>query len=186
MEKISKKASSEVIKIIQKIEPSASKLTSWDQAWVIIAEKYNFEGSLISNNNRRSEDTIFELFKDDNTIKIFTWPTIEVYQNCDWDWTEIYKTVVEYIISSKLIKIPRKKRSDAKIIEKPVKFCAKTGQISSSKQEMNKSTGTDLESLKKQKMSLYHKIRNLKKMGKDFEEYNIKYNHIIAQIKKLK
>lgn len=185
-DKISKKASSYVINIVQKINPQATKLTTWDQAWNIISEWASLEGELISNNNRRSNDTTFELSKGDKILKVFTWPTTEVFEGGDWDWTKIFKEVIEYIFKEKIIKTPRKKRSDVGETRKQPVQRAKTAQISSSKQEAKKGVSKELEALKKRKMSLYHKIYNLQLKHKDAKEYIIQYNNITEQIKKLK
>lgn len=185
-DKISKKASSYVINIVQKINPQATKLTTWDQAWNIISEWASLEGELISNDNGRSTDTTFELSKGDKILKVFTWPTAEVFEAGDWDWTRIFKDVIEYILKEKIIKTPRKKRSDVGEACKQSVQRAKTAQISRSEQEMKKDVSKELEALKKRKMSLYHKIYNLQLKHKDAKEYIIQYNQITEQIKKLK
>lgn len=185
-DKISKKASSYVINIVQKINSQATKLTTWDQAWDIISEWASLEGELISNNNSRSADTTFELSKDNKILKVFTWPTAEVFDAGDWDWTRIFKEVIEYIFKEKIIKIPRKKRSDIGEVRKQPVQRTKTSQISSSKHEVKKDVPKELEALKKRKMNLYHKIYNLQLKHKDAKEYIIQYNNITEQIKKLK
>ena len=45
-DKISKKATLKIIKVVQKIDPSKSKLTTFDEAWDVIATKYGFYGNL--------------------------------------------------------------------------------------------------------------------------------------------
>lgn len=185
-DKIPKKASSYVINIVQKINPQATKLTTWDQAWDIISEWASLDGELISNDNRRSTDTTFELSKGDKILKVFTWPTSEVFEAGDWDWTKIFKEVLEYILKEKIIKIPRRKRSDTGEARKQPVQRTKNAQISQSKQDMQKSSSETLEELKKRKMNLYHKIYNLQLRHKDAKEYIIQYNIITEQIKKLK
>lgn len=101
-DKISKKATLKIIKVVQKIDPSKSKLTTFDEAWDIIATKYGFYGNLIT---KSKGDTIFELLLDDeaNTkIYQFNWPNDKVFECGDWDWSVIYKDVLEFIIKNKL------------------------------------------------------------------------------------
>ena len=101
-DKISKKATLKIIKVVQKIDPSKSKLTTFDEAWDIIATKYGFYGNLIT---KSMEDTIFELLLDDeaNTkIYQFNWSNDKVFECGDWDWNVIYKDVLEFIIKNKL------------------------------------------------------------------------------------
>ena len=105
-DKIPKKASSYVINIVQKINPQATKLTTWDQAWDIISEWASLDGELISNDNRRSTDTTFELSKGDNILKVFTWPTSEVFEAGDWDWTNNAQKTLKFRNLSKICRNP--------------------------------------------------------------------------------
>ena len=43
-EKISKKATSKIINLVQSIDPKRSKLTTFDEAWEVISEAWGLSG----------------------------------------------------------------------------------------------------------------------------------------------
>ena len=117
-DKISKKASTDIISFVKAIDPQASKLTSYDEAWEIIAEYGGLIGDLKTKSVRQGPTTTFTLYKENGSelknIHEFVWENKEVFDKGDWDWTIIYKEVCEYIIKNKLVKKPRAKRQSKK------------------------------------------------------------------------
>lgn len=108
MAKISKKATTKIIDLVQSINPKVSKNTSFDEAWHIIAEYINIEYSIYTSIKL---GTKFTIHVKDKNIDILTWSNNDVFtEDGDWDWTTIYKDAIEYIISHKMVKKPRKKR----------------------------------------------------------------------------
>lgn len=140
MSKISKKASANIISLVQSIDPNASKLTSYDEAWDIISEYGGITGNLYTGKNKKQSKTKFELIKESNDSIIYTfeWDNKDVFADGDWDWTKIFKEVLEYLIKNKLVKKPRKKKTQI------------TPQISKIDSNMNKLSSQTKNSVKSQ------------------------------------
>lgn len=111
-EKYTKKATAKIISEVLKIDPKASKLTSLDQAFVILMTHWDMELSVGLTNKitscslYRNEEVVYEWLFDQS---------VQVWMDNmgDWDWNIIYKTVLEDIIKNKLYK-PAKKRKKNK------------------------------------------------------------------------
>ena len=112
MAKLSKKATADIISFVLAINPNHSKLTSYDEAWDIISEYGGITGNLYTGKNKKQSKTKFELIKESNDSIIYTfeWDNKDVFCDGDWDWTKIFREVIDYIIKNKVIKKPRKKK----------------------------------------------------------------------------
>lgn len=151
MSKISKKASANIISLVQSIDHNASKLTSYDEAWDIISEYCNITGGLYTQHNSKQSLTIFDIISEstNETIHSIEWQNKEVFADGDWDWTKIFKEVLEYLIKNKLVKKPRKKKTQI------------TPQISQQKSKMNKLSSKEKLVVKSQENSV--KLNSTKK-----------------------
>lgn len=113
-EKYTKKVTAYIYKELVKVNPKISKLTSLDQAYVILMDKWDMQLSV----NMIDYKTKCVLYnKDDEAL--FEWDFKEDIwdkKQCDWNWSVIYKDVLEDIIKQKLYKPKKKsKRSSNKL-----------------------------------------------------------------------
>ena len=169
-EKVSKKASTKVIETVQKIDPTRSKLTTYDEAWEVISKAWGLTGDI----KTTGDSTTFLLTVDQDIttpIHKFEWKNSEVFEDGDWDWTTIFSEVLKYVIKSKLnnpknikklakqyvdeaaavclkntAKKLENKREDKKDSEKP----SKTTQISKIDSKVNKISDDTKNSVKSQ------------------------------------
>lgn len=111
-EKYTKKATAKIIAEVLKLDPKASKLTTLDQAFVILMEHWNMEIGLLTKLN---EPTKVTLYRDDDTPYEWSFDDAWIDKEGDYDWNRIYKGVLEDIIKQKLYKRPKvSKRSKKK------------------------------------------------------------------------
>ena len=153
--KLTKKASSRIYNVVIKFQPKASKLITYDEAWEIIAKEGNLEGGL---NTKRTGETIFTLYKNDEIIHEYNLTGTFKKDIGDWDWTTIYKTVLDDVVSRRLYKNNKIKKSK-KQIDKPI-----LPEKSLDKKSI------DVDELKRLKFNLKMKIKNWTLKGKDTEE----------------
>ena len=195
MAKASKKASSSIISLIQAIDSSKSKLISYDEAWEVISEYTGIDGGIY--NSIKTDKTVFTLSikSDDEDIEIgkIEFDSKDVFLDGDWDWTVIFKTVIEYMIKNKLVKKPRTKKDGSKSDGKYVLKRSKTAQISKISTELTKSLpkeekavkSQDIQELRKKRFKLSCKISNWKKKGKDITQLEKEYNELRQIIKNM-
>jgi hypothetical protein len=195
MAKASKKASSSIISLVQAIDSSKSKLISYDEAWEVISEYTGIEGGIY--NSIKTNKTVFTLSikSDDEDIEIgkIEFDSKDVFLDGDWDWTVIFKTVIEYMIKNKLVKKPRTKKDGSKSDGKYVLKRSKTAQISKISAELTKSLpkeekavkSQDIQELRKKRFKLSCKISNWKKKGKDITQLEKEYNELRQIIKNM-
>lgn len=211
-DKISKKATSKIINLVQSIDPKRSKLTTFDEAWEVISEAWGLSGSLKSDNTT----TTFALTTDQDTmLHKFTWDNKDVFCDGDWDWTKVFDEVIKYIMKNKLSNPKNIKKLAKQYVDDAAAVClsntakklAKTAQISKIDDKQHKSSGDNknsvkskenavkidstvqsvsIESLKKKKSQLYYKIRSDKRKGRDVTGLEKEYDEIITQLKKFK
>ena len=211
-EKISKKATSKIIDLVQSIDPKRSKLTTFDEAWEVISEAWGLSGSLKSDNTT----TTFALTTDQDTmLHKFTWDNKDIFCDGDWDWTTLFGEVIKYIMKNKLNNPKNIKKLAKQYVDEAAAVClsntaeklAKTAQISKIDDKQHKSSGDNknsvkskenavkidstvqtisIESLKKKKSQLYYKIRSDKRKGRDVAGLEKEYDEIVAQLKKFK
>lgn len=106
--KLTKKANTYILNNVLKINPKSSKNTTYDQAYEILMENWNMEGSI---ETTRKNLTKFKLFKEDEIIKTYEWNNI--FNEGMWDFDIIFRTVLEDIIKNKLFKPAKKTRKKA-------------------------------------------------------------------------
>lgn len=123
-EKVSKKASTKIIEIVQKIDPSRSKLTTYDEAWEVISKAWGLTGDI----KTTKDSTTFLLTVDQDTnnpIHKFEWKNSEVFEDGDWNWTIIFGEVLKYIIKNKLSNPKNIKKLTKQYVNEAAAVCLK-------------------------------------------------------------
>ena len=165
IQKYTKKANAYIMNHLLKMNPKASKLTSFDGAYVYMMNEWNLDGDLELSKGIAS----FKIWRDDEVVETLTWPKAKAWidKEMDFDWNLIYKDVLEKIIKNRLYKRPKlskralKKKEEAKqeaIIEANKEREAK---------ELAKKKEEELVSMRKKKNNLQQRIYDWKKKGKD-------------------
>lgn len=185
-EKYTKKATAKIIAEVLKLNPKASKLTSLDQAFVLLMTHWDMELSLLSKLN---EPTKAILYRDDDTPYEWSFENAWIDKEGDYDWNTIYKTVLEDIIKKKLYKRPKLgKRAQKKYEEEVAKKKAEreAREVEEDKvPEPPKSLPT-LQELRKRRGHLSAKLWDWKKKNKDpqaIAEAERQLNELKQQIK---
>lgn len=175
MEKYTKKTSTRILKEVLKVKPQASKLTSHDQAFVILMTEWDLELSV-----ETKKTTLCQLYRDNEVV--YKWEFDDIFNEGDWDWNVIYKTTLEDIIKHKLYKRPKLTKKQLKQKEEAKKLEEKT------KQEKQKPVVPQLsiEDLKKKRSNLSAKISNYRKQGKDVTSLEHEMDEIRKLIKNTK
>lgn len=190
-EKFSKKASSNIISFAQAIDPNVSKLISYNEAWDIISEYGGITGGLYTQHNKKHSLTAFDIIKESNDeiIHSFSWRNEDVFNEGDWDWTKIFKEVLEYILKNKIVKKPRsKKRSETTQISKETERVNKllSSKLNTVKSQENtvKFDSMSIDELKRKKTALYSRIYDWRKKGKDATKLINEYNELSKYLKR--
>ena len=162
-----KKASAYIMKAVLKENPKASKLTTFDEAFVLLMDKWDLEGSIETDKNN---NTVFQLYRDNEVIKTFTWKNVWLEKEGDWDWNLIYKDVLETILKTRLYKKPKLgKRAQAKLekekAEKKAQESKAIAEAKAKEAEENKIAEAK-DQIRKLKMRIYQWTRK----GKDASE----------------
>ena len=191
-----KKASSKVIELVQVINPKASKLTTFEEAWVIIAEKFDLEGGIekFCENSKPGPITRFTIYykvKGESTIlNTLEWGNDIAFdeREMDWNWSLIYKDVLEWLIKNRITTKDAAIKGRAIKIKKGKEFVAtknskaNVGNAVEDKVEV-KPKEVNPQDLKKEKDKIYHAIYNAKKAGKDYTDLQAKYDEIVEKMK---
>ena len=179
-EKYTKKATARIITEVLKIDPKASKLTSFDQAFVKLMTHWDMELGIITKLN---QPTVVTLYRDEETPYEWSFENAWIDNVGDYDWNTIYKTVLEDIIKMKLYKRPKLgKRAQKKRDEEIVK---KKAAVEDKKVEKPIPT-ISLQELRKKRDTLSVRIYNGKKKNKDVAELEKQLADIKKQIKEYK
>ena len=184
IQKYTKKANAYIMNHLLKMNPKASKLTSFDGAYVYMMNEWNLDGDLELSKGIVS----FKIWRDDEVVETLTWPKVKAWidKEMDFDWNLIYKDVLEKIIKNRLYKRPKlskralKKKEEAKqeaIIEANKEREAK---------ELAKKKEEELVSMRKKKNNLQQRIYDWKKKGKDASELIQEYNRVSKKLKEMK
>lgn len=104
--KLTKKATLNIMKHVEKVNPHVSKNTSFDEAWVILATAWGIEGEIY---HTIKKGTQFFIYKEDDLVGVIDIPDGFDKEKSDFNWTSIYKAADEFIIKNKLWKKPKKK-----------------------------------------------------------------------------
>lgn len=183
MEKYTKKATARIMQEVFKLNPKASKLTSFDQAFVILMDHWDLEMSIYTN---VSKQTTCTLHRGDDKPKEWKFEDAWDSKAGDWDWNTIYKTVLEDIIKGKLYKRPKLgKRAQAKLEKEKAEAKAKEEKEALKKQKIEDASKR-IEDLKKKKGNLQVKKSDWKKSGKDISGLVDEIEKINTEIKTLK
>lgn len=165
-ETYTKKASARIIHELLKHEAKVSGNTTYDQAFIKLMTAWDLEGGLANTGNK----SLFYVYRDGELVHTFEWSKAEAYieKERDWNWTFIYKTVLEHIIKTRLYKRPKiGKRAAAKLAkEKAAPVKPIETPIESPYKNM------DSEALRKLKNNLSSKISRGKKTGMPENELN--------------
>jgi hypothetical protein len=105
IEDTTKKASVRILKELAKLNDKVSARTTYQQAFDILMEHWDLELSLVND----KETTTCCIYRDGTIVYTFDWKKSEVYdiKDCDWDWSYVYKLVLEQCIKDKLYKRPK-------------------------------------------------------------------------------
>ena len=187
MEKYTKKASARIMKEVLKIEPKASKLTTYDQAFVILTTHWGLELSVGTDINYVTTCT---LHRGDETPKTWVIENIFDPKVGNWDWSQLYKIVLEDVIKLKLYKKPKlgkralaQKEKEKIEKEKIIKERQEKEQARIIEEEKKINDKVILEELRKRRCNLSAKIHNYKKKGQDITNLESELNNIKSQIK---
>ena len=195
--KLAKKVNEKVFKAIQKIDPSVSKNTSYDQAYEILAKQGQLVGDIYTD---KDGNTKFQIYKEktDELLAELNWDSkSKVFLDGDWDWTTIYKGVCEYIIKNKLAKTTKKSaKKSAPIqeeeeevevndpIEEPIELEPVVNPTPEIPDEPNYQE--ELKKLLNRRSNMYHKIRVWKQKGNDVTDLETQFELIKERISTLK
>lgn len=187
VKKYTKKATARILSEVLKINPKASKLMSLDQAYVFLMTHWDMDMSVSMGCDCVTECVLNREWDMDENKPTWKFEK-EVWddKNGDWDWTTIYKTVLEDIIKKKMYKKPKLgKRAQKKLDE----FIAQKKETETNEiKEEPKSTPTktvSLEDLRKTRDRIYMKIYTMKKnnIKADTRELDEELDKIKMQIK---
>lgn len=104
MSKISKKCTADILKHVQKIEPTISKNTTWDEAWNILSEAWEFEADL---SHTIKDKTVFTLYRDGLLVETYKLGDMWDDKLGDFNYTDIFKSVLDNITKRRLYKRPK-------------------------------------------------------------------------------
>ena len=124
IEDTTKKASVRILKELAKLNDKVSARTTYQQAFDILMEHWDLELSLAND----KDITTCCIYRDGIVVYTFDWKKSEVYdiKDCDWDWSYVYKLVLEQCIKDKLYKRPKIGKRELNRIAKEAKIVSKT------------------------------------------------------------
>ena len=199
---ISKRASIKAIEFAEKKSGHLlAKNANWETVFDVVMEGYTY-----SVYSKVEGDTIIKLFEEatDKQLEQFTIPNSEVFIDNEWDWSYIFKTIVEWMMrkrkGAKKVKMTQQQIT-ARITElrkiinesKGAEKCKAIKEYNNlSKQVIVEPTAepviptVTLEDLRKQRMKLYMKISYSKKLHKPTAELEKQLEELRATIKNFK
>lgn len=138
--------------------PQLKKSASWEEAWDMMVENTEIEGSMVITDTAKEKKVCFELFNHDKKVTTFE-PPFHKFVNDDttFNWDVLFKEVFDYCIKYKLIRKPRK-------------GAAPTDKLTELRDERDRLT-----------MRIY----NWRKDGKDVTELLKQKEALVARIKEL-
>lgn len=182
MEKYTKKATAKIFAEVLKVDPKASKLTSLDQAYVILMSHWDLELSI---GKSVKEPTKVLLYRDGFVVKEWVFENGWDDKEGDFDWNTIYKETLEDIIKKKLYKRPKLgKRAQKEYDEKVAKAKMEIESQEDQEEIQQVEPELTLEQLRKKRDNLSVKIYNWKKSGKNVDELEKEYESLKEQCKK--
>ena len=119
---ISKRASVKAIAYAEKVTSTKlAKNANWETVFDAVMDGYGgyggYEYSVQTQCHSTGDNTVIKLYKDDEMLELFTIPNSEIFDDSihDWDWSYIYKVIVEWLMSK------RKKPKKVKMTKKQIK-----------------------------------------------------------------
>lgn len=182
IEKYTKKASARILAEVLKVNPKASKLTTLDQAFVILMTHWDMELGLIT---KLHQPTKVLLYRDENIPTEWEFENGWNEKQGDFDWNTIYKVVLEDVIKRRLYKRPKlgkkaQKKYDEEVANKKAIREAESKQVETEKPKVS------LVELKQQRGILSSKIsywRKTKRTESEIAILEVQLNKIKEQIK---
>lgn len=111
---ISKRASVKAIAYAEKkAGKTLAKNSNWESIFDILMEGYTY-----SVYSKHTGDTVVKLYEGDakDALEVFTIPNSEVFFDNDWDWSYIFKTIIEWMMRKrkgvKKVKLSQKQIKD--------------------------------------------------------------------------
>lgn len=165
MAKLSKKVTADIYKHVEKVVPGITKNTTYDEAWDILSQAWEFEGDLA---HTIKDKTVFTLYRDGLTVETYKLGDMWDEKVGDFNYTDIFRTVLENIIKRRLYKRAKlgkraqkeydekvakakSKKDVEEVIEKPIVKPSKTNQISNQTEKVTKCTPEKKNSVKSKK-----------------------------------
>lgn len=198
---ISKRASVKAIAYAEKkAGRTLAKNSNWESIFDILMEGYTY-----SVYSKHTGDTVVKLYEGDakDALEVFTIPNSEVFFDNDWDWSYIFKTIIEWMMrkrkGTKKVKLSQK-QIKSRIVElrdiiKDAKGADKRKAIKEynelSKQIVEEKhqapvIKVDIKDLRKKRDNLSVRIWDWKKKNKDVSELEKQLQEIKEQIKNYK
>lgn len=113
---ISKRASVKAIAYAEKVTSTKlAKNANWETVFDAVMDGYEY--SVQTQCHSTGDNTVIKLYKDDEMLELFTIPNSEIFDDSihDWDWSYIYKVIVEWLMSK------RKRPKKVKMTKKQIK-----------------------------------------------------------------
>lgn len=165
MAKLSKKVTADIYKHVEKAVPGITKNTTYDEAWDILSQAWEFEGDLT---HTVKDKTVFILYRDGLMVETYRLGDMWDEKVGDFDYTNIFRTVLEDVIKRRLYKRAKlgkraqkeydekvakakSKKDVEEVIEKPIVKPSKTKQISIQTEKVTKCIPEKKNSVKSKK-----------------------------------
>ena len=208
---ISKRASVKAIAYAEKVTSTKlAKNANWETVFDAVMGGYGeYEYSVQTQCHRTGDNTVIKLYKDDEMLESFTIPNSEIFDDSihDWDWSYIYKVIVEWLMSKrkkpKKVKMTKKQIKDRVDALREIIKNAKGTKKRQAIKEYNtlsklitpepqpeaqpaQPTQLSLEELRKQRERLCMKLSYNKKLGRNTAEIQRQLDEIRRVIKNYK
>lgn len=165
MAKLSKKVTVDIYKHVEKAVPGITKNTTYDEAWDILSQAWEFEGDLA---HTVKDKTVFTLYRDGLVVETYRLGDMWDEKVGDFNYTDIFRSVLENIIKRRIYKRAKlgkkaqkeydekvakakSKKDVEEVIEKPIVKPSKTKQISIQTEKVTKCTPEKKNSVKSKK-----------------------------------
>ncbi len=185
MAKLSKKVTVDIYKHVEKVVPGITKNTTYDEAWDILSQAWEFEGDLT---HTVKDKTVFTLYRDGLTVETYKLGDMWDEKVGDFNYTDIFRTVLENIIKRRLYKRAKlgkkaQKEYDEKVAKakKEVKVAE---EVSTEPVVIKIESEPTIDELRKKRDNISVKIYDWKKKGKDVTELETELASVKEQLQK--
>lgn len=196
METKIKRASGVILSMVKTIDPKIPNIITLERAWEVIATYWDLEGEIEAFSTKTSNKARFNIYYQGVIIHTCEWEMNDVWlvKDGEFNFSLIYKDVLEWLIKSRTLKKSRiGKGAKAKqldlpsAVKKEIKKTSKQQPLTKSNKESDinilQPQDNALNTLKRRKQQLYHKIRNDRKKGLNVSALENEYNEIINKLK---